>query len=739
MPASSRKELFKLAARASVILGLVLFSTSFAFGQPKGRISGTVVSQTKAPLAGVTIVATNQVSRRTYRTKSDANGEYSLKLPVGAYRVATDTPYVARFLRVSNLPERSYVTTDAPYPAEFPAEKDYKARNFNEFQENVIVSEGLETKLNIPAEIPKEEKAPANPNDKQEKPTGYAGEESVQSAPQTKPDRREVRDRWRIGFPEYDRYGDRGARGRDIPFKRGRWYDPYNQSVLKGDYPIIGNKTFMILSAVSNTVGEQNRTPKPSDVSSVRPGSADFFGKPELLAINQTFQFTFEMFRGDSTFKPRTWAIKISPTFSLPNYARARENGVVHIDVRRGTTRTDTHFSLEEAFGEVKLADTNANYDFISLRAGIQPFVSDFRGFIYSDNNLGARLFGAFANNRYQFNAAYFHQLEKDTNSGLNRFDQRPQNVYIANIFRQDFIAKGYTLQASLHYNDDRRSVEYDRNGFLVRPALVGDARPHSIKVGYLGIAGDGHIRRLNISHAYYYAFGRDDRNPIAGRSTRIKSHMAAVEASIDKDYLRFRGSFFFAQGDQNPTDAKATGFDAIFDDPNFVGGQFSFWNRQGIRLTQTGVGLVQPNSILPSLRSSKTQGQANFVNPGIFIYNAGLDVEVTQRIKAIFNINYLRFHRTESLEYLLFQNRIRKDIGFDYSVGVAYRPLLINNITLTFGAALMQTGRGFRDIYTDASRNCPPNVSDFCASDGVVINPSKPLYTLFGQVKFVF
>jgi hypothetical protein len=80
------------------------------------------------------------------------------------------------------------------------------------------------------------------------------------------------------------------------------------------------------------------------------------------------------------------------------------------------------------------------------LRAGIQPFVSDFRGFIFSDNNLGARLFGAFANNRYQFNLAYFRQLEKDTNSGLNRFDLRPQNVYIA---------KGYTVQASLHYNDD--------------------------------------------------------------------------------------------------------------------------------------------------------------------------------------------------------------------------------------------------------------------------------------------
>src|SRR5688500_13634464 len=243
---------------------------------------------------------------------------------------------------------------------------------------------------------------------------------------------------------------------------------------------------------------------------------------------------------------------------------------------------------------------------------------------------------------------------------------------------------------------------------------LIGDARPHAVKVGYLGFSGDGHLGRLNLSHSYYFVFGHDERNQIAARRVDVRSHMAALEASVDRDYLRFKSSFFFAQGDSNATDDRGTGFDAIFDDPNFAGGQFSFWVRNGIRLTQTGVGLVQPNSLLQSLRSSKTQGQANFVNPGIFIYNAGVDVEFTLRIKAIFNANYLRFHRTEPLELVLFQNRIRHDIGFDYSLGVAYRPFLINNFTLTLGAATLQTGRGSRAIFTDANRHCPPPVAAF-------------------------
>lgn len=695
------------------VLVTLVFSLS-AQGQSSGRLKGTVRVASGAPVAGVAVVVTNQVTGKWKRTRSGADGSYSFQLAEGAYRLKVSAPHVAGFDK-----NKSY--------GEFAIPR-------GESLENVIVERGKETIVDIPLDQIEIKEIKPEPVDT---PSGHAGNETVASEPQTDPERREARDRWRIGFPEYDRYGDRAARGRDIPFKRGRWWDPYNQNVLKGDYPIKGNNLFLILSAVSTTGVELRRAPTPSDVNSVNPLSAEFFGQPEQLAASETLQFSFELFHGDTTFRPRDWAIKISPTFSVPNYLNARENGVVNIDVRRGTNRTDSHISFEEAFGEVKLADLNANYDFISVRAGIQPFVSDFRGFIFSDNNLGLRFFGAADNNRIQFNAAYFSMLEKDTNSGLNRFDTRHQNVYIANVFRQDFIRKGYTIQGSFHYNDDRAGIEYDRNGFLVRPALIGDLRPHAIKVAYLGVSGDGHLGRLNLTHSYYYAFGHDTRNPIAGRKVDVRSNMAAVEASVDKDYLRFKGSFFWAQGDSNPTDDKATGFDAIFDDPNFVGGQFSYWNRNGIRLTQTGVGLVQPNSILPSLRSGKTQGQANFVNPGIFIYNAGVDVELTQRIKTVFNVNYLRFHRTEPLEYVLFQNHIRHDIGIDYSLGVAYRPFLINNLTITFGAATLQTGRGFRDIFTDRSRNCPANVGDFCEPD--VINPRKPLYSLFAQLKLVF
>ncbi|MDQ3586590.1 MAG: carboxypeptidase-like regulatory domain-containing protein [Acidobacteriota bacterium] len=708
----SQKVQLKLFARACCLFTLFVLSPLALDAKESARLTGVVRNPAKAPVAGVTVTAINQVTTRRARTKTNGSGQYSFNLDAGAYRILVDAPGMLRFDQENVIIDGS---SDRTFDIELKA------------QPEAAKGDGDGVAATVPDPTAGEE------------PLGYAGDDSVESRPPTEAGVREQRDRWRISFPEYDRYGENTARGRDIPFRTASWYNPYDQNILKGDYPIFGNKVFMILSGVSTTTVQQFRNPIPSNVNSARPGNGEFFGKPEIFAAQQFLQFTFEMFHGDTTFRPRNWAIKISPTFSLPNYVDARENGIINVDPRRGTNRTDTHFSLEEAFAEVKFEDTNANFDFISVRAGIQPFVSDFRGFIYTDSNLGARVFGGFDNNRYQFNLAYFSQLEKDTNSGLNRFDRRQQNVYIANIFRQDFIERGFTGQFSFLFNDDRRGVEFDRNGFQVRPALIGDNREHSIKVGYLGFNTDGHIGRLNLTGSYYLALGRDSLNPIAGRGTHVRAQMTAVEASVDRDYLRPRLSFFWASGDKDPTDGVATGFDAILDDPNFVGGQFSFWNRSGIPLTQTAVGLVQPFSVLPSLRSSKIQGQANFVNPGIFIYNAGLDIEVTQRIKTIFNVNYLRFHRTESLEYLLFQNRIRKEIGYDLSMGIVYRPLLINNVQFTFGASTLLTGRGFRDIFTDANRNCPIEVREFCNPDDTIINPRKPLYNFFAQLKLIF
>ncbi|HEX4003526.1 MAG TPA: carboxypeptidase-like regulatory domain-containing protein [Candidatus Acidoferrales bacterium] len=524
-------------------------------------------------------------------------------------------------------------------------------------------------------------------------------------------------DRWAIAMPDWNRYGV----GNERPYVKSHRWDPFDRNKLKGDYPVFGQQTFFNFTGVSDTFIDGRRLPTPSNISTAQPGQNGFFGKGDQLFLDQVFLFSFDLFHGDAAFRPVDWRIRVTPVVSL-NYLDVQELGVVNVDVAKGTTRFDSHLGLQEAFGEVKLHDLGPNFDFVSVRAGIQEFNSDFRGFLFVDQQPGVRFFGNYGDNRWQYNLAYFNFLEKNTNSDLNSMALRKQQLILANVYRQDFLVPGYTAQFSVHYNIDQATIHYDDNGFLVRPSPVGGVvsngmvRPHAIHALYLGWTGDGHIGWLNVTHAVYQALGNDSFNPIANRPVTINAQFAAAELSVDKDWARFKISSLYASGSGDPRSGRATGFDSIDDFPEFAGGIFSLWNREGIRLTGSGVLLTPADSILPDLRSSKYEGQSNFVNPGIFLLNAGTDLDLTPKLRGFVNVSYLQFMRTEPLQLLLFQGNIHRPIGYDYSVGVRYRPPLTENFSITAGAAGLTPGQGFSDIYG-----------------------GKTLFSLFTDIRFQF
>jgi hypothetical protein len=96
-----------------------------------------------------------------------------------------------------------------------------------------------------------------------------------------------VPDRWRIGLPP--------GYSQNV---RGSALDPYDQNVLKGDYPIVGQDIFLVVTATSDTLFEARRLPVPSGVSTLKPGQFDFFGSGEQALINQNFILSVELFKG---------------------------------------------------------------------------------------------------------------------------------------------------------------------------------------------------------------------------------------------------------------------------------------------------------------------------------------------------------------------------------------------------------------------------------------------------------
>lgn len=528
--------------------------------------------------------------------------------------------------------------------------------------------------------------------------------------------------------------------------------DPYHQNTYKGDRPICTNAPeerehratqreaaaaagtpppygsarcltpawlglepghwFFIANLISDTVVEPRTFPIPVGVQTTAdPQRLDVFGRPISTVFSQTFIAGFALLKGSTAYAPPAIEYRLTLAYNV-NYVDVPERRVLHVEPSRATHRLDHFLGVQEAFVDYHLHQFDTSrFDFISVRAGVQPFQADFRGFLFNDSQLGIRLFGNRDNNRFQFNLAAFWRLEKDTNSGLNSVVQRPRDdlVFFANVYRQDFLIPAMTSQVTVAYNRNREgdNVEVDDNGFPVRPSLLGSLRGRDYDVVYLGYNADGHIGRVNLTASFYQALGEDRNSFFTDRPAEIRAQFAAAEASLDRDWMRFRVSAAYASGDGDPFDDKEAGYDAIFENPVFAGADTSYWIRQTIPFAGGGraISLNGRNGLLNSLRSSKEQGQSNFNNPGLMLLGVGADFDLSPEVRLSANANHLWFENTTTLETLRVEGTIPRDIGYDLSAAAVWRPHANQNIVGRLSAATLLAGRGFRDLFASINQ----------------------------------
>lgn len=486
----------------------------------------------------------------------------------------------------------------------------------------------------------------------------------------------------------------------------GNLWDPYSgNNPLKGDKPVFGEDWFFSLLAISDTVVEPRRFPTPVGLTSTaRPGSLDLIGSGEQVFFNQNLIVEGVLYKGDTVYKPPDHEFRIVPVFNW-NITDVDEIGFLKADPARGSRRSENDVALQQAFYDYHIRDVSPRYDFESIRVGIQPFSNDFRGFLFQDQQFGVRFFGVRENAIYQYNLAWFRRLEKNVNSGLNDVGEglRDDDVFIANLYRQDYPRLGFTSELSLIYNRNRERDDFvfDENQIIARPASLGFERGRDYDVVYPGYNGDGHFGRLNLSVSSYLALGEESNGTFVQEETDIRSYFLAAEASRDFDWIRLRASFLHASGDDDPFDDKAEGFDAIFENPQFAGGDTSFFIRQAVPLIGGGkVGLSTRNGILPNLRSSKERGQSNFTNPGLTLIGVGADFDLSPETRLSFNLNQLWFDETEVLEVARAQQGIGSNIGQDISAALIWRPFATQNVVFRLSGAALIPGGGWKDLY---------------------------------------
>lgn len=503
----------------------------------------------------------------------------------------------------------------------------------------------------------------------------------------------EVPDRWRIV--------------EELPGYHHSLFNPYQRNVLKGDRPVWRDHWFFVFTGISDTFYEARRLPTPVGIqTSEDSGQLDLVGRGEQSTFNQNLIMELAWIKGNTVFRPPDWEFRLLPVLNY-NYSEVEERRVLHIDPRDGTTRTDGHLGLQGAFVDYHIRNVSPRYDFDSIRVGIQPFNADFRGFLFQDSPFGVRLFGTRNNNIFQYNLAWFRRMEKDTNSGLNDASEslRKDDVFVANLYWEDFPTLGFFSQFTLLHNRNREENElfFDNNGFIARPASLGFEKPREYDVTYLGYNGDGHFGRLNLTVSAYAATGDTSRGVFVDEPTDIRAWFAAAEAGWDQDWIRYRLSLLYASGDRDPYDGREEGFDAVFENPIFAGADTSFWVRQAVPFIGGGVvALSTRDGLLPNLRPNKEHGQSNFTNPGLLLAGAGVDLDLTPTTRLSFNAHHLSFANTAVVEAARMQADIDPAIGWDVGAALIWRPLAIQNVVFRLSGAALLPGDGYKQLFGD-------------------------------------
>jgi len=446
--------------------------------------------------------------------------------------------------------------------------------------------------------------------------------------------------------------------------------DPYKtNNVLKGDRPIWGKDGFSVLTVSTTSLFESRRV-----------AARQFFN-------SQTASVDAVLYEGDTIFRPPDYQLRLTPIF---NYSSTSTSGAA--------TTTTTSVGAQALFFEKHLRDVSAHYDFDSLRIGIQPVTSDFRGFVLADQPAGIRLFGTRDNNLYQYSLGWFRRLPKNPARQNELGAGIPANdVVMGNLYIQDLGWKGLNSEAVFIYDRSRAAGTRVtvQNG---TPAFASGAR-HDYDVVYLGYSVDGHIGTFNLTGSAYEVLGREAEGVFTGTLSKVQATFAAVELSRDFDWIRIRASGLYASGDGDPTDGSSHGFDGINQTAIFAGTDSTFFIHQRVALVANAIDLKQRDSLFPSLRSTSDTGESNFTNPGLELLGIGADLDLMPSLRVSMDVSHILFANTAPLVAILGRSDISNTVGTDASLDAIYRPFISQNIIARLSLAKLFASAAARPL----------------------------------------
>jgi hypothetical protein len=425
----------------------------------------------------------------------------------------------------------------------------------------------------------------------------------------------------------------------------------------------------------------------------VAPASGTFLNGADQLFESQSVTFDAVAYKGDTIFKPPDLQVRFTPIFNFTDTSTAGQPGSVN---------TST-VGAQALFVEAHLRDVSANYDFDSVRLGVQGMISDFRGFVLSDQPVGARLFGTRDNDIYQYSLGWFRTLPKNANK-QNEIGMglAPNDIFMGNLIVEDLGFAGLNSEFTLIYDRNRApdtGIEAPESDGELAPASFTDDVRHDFDVGYLGYSADGHVGRLNLTVSLYEALGTEEETVFGGKDSNVQASFAAMELSRDFDWVRVRGSALYASGDSHPFSDSSHGFDGISESALFAGADSSFFLHQQLKLIPDQLDLKERDSIYPDLRGADDNGEPNYKNPGMRLVGLGTDLDIAPQLRVSLDVNHIWLDQPQTLDAVLGVTDISRDIGTEFALDVIWRPLDSQNIIVRASGAQLLAAEGGRQL----------------------------------------
>ena len=174
-------------------------------------------------------------------------------------------------------------------------------------------------------------------------PLGFTGPTGVAAAA-SRPTRDfvPVEDRWRIGFPAWDRYGKGHPPLDDYPYDARpagstRTTRTSSRATTRSSASTPSSNVTGITVALVRGPADADRRRRRSRAPPGRASSSSSAG-PNQFFYTQFFSLSFDLFHGDAAFKPVDWRVKVTPVFNVNNLS-VEELAVVSPDVHARAPR----------------------------------------------------------------------------------------------------------------------------------------------------------------------------------------------------------------------------------------------------------------------------------------------------------------------------------------------------------------------------------------------------------------